>query len=353
MDTLTHALSGALLARASAGARPIEHNVMALGQRITVGTVAAAFPDIDFVLGFISPLAYLTGHRGVTHSILLLPLWAVLLGVLAGFAFKRRDLWRDYALVAALGLGAHILGDLITSFGTMVLSPLSSARFGWGTTFVIDLWFSAIIIAGLAMSAVWRASRLPAATATAVLVAYVGMQGLLKAQAAGIGEEYAQKIGLPLYTVETVPRPLSPFNWTVVVRNGHTYYLAHVNLMRRAPPPAAAADAGLIARLSASFQPAAAAAWHEQTLFGSTAAEAVLSRQAWEHPSFAFYRWFAELPALYDIEPSADGICVWFQDLRFLTPGRDFTPFRYGLCSNGSEWHPFELLAGGVKRLLE
>ncbi|MBL8222786.1 MAG: apolipoprotein N-acyltransferase, partial [Bryobacterales bacterium] len=43
-------------------------------QVVVAGAAAATFPDIDFVLGFVSELTYLRGHRGVTHSLLLLPL---------------------------------------------------------------------------------------------------------------------------------------------------------------------------------------------------------------------------------------------------------------------------------------
>jgi inner membrane protein len=74
MDTLTHALSGALLARATTG---IEKPALPLGRRIGIGFMVAAFPDIDVVATWISPLAYLYHHRGVTHSLLMLPLWHV------------------------------------------------------------------------------------------------------------------------------------------------------------------------------------------------------------------------------------------------------------------------------------
>ena len=32
--------------------------------------------------------------------------------------------------------------------------------------------------------------------------------------------------------------------------------------------------------------------------------------------------------------------CVWFTDLRFLTPGREAMPFRYGVCRErpGAPW---------------
>ena len=81
MDTLTHALSGALLARATAP-RGQSANTLPLGRRMAVGFVAAAFPDIDVVVSYLSPLAYLHYHRGPTHSLILLPLWAVLTSII-------------------------------------------------------------------------------------------------------------------------------------------------------------------------------------------------------------------------------------------------------------------------------
>ena len=79
MDTLTHALSGALLARATAPASvpasAASAEVLPLRRRIAIGALAAAFPDTDVVVSWLSPLAYLYHHRGATHSILMLVIW--------------------------------------------------------------------------------------------------------------------------------------------------------------------------------------------------------------------------------------------------------------------------------------
>ena len=52
MDTLTHALSGALLARATAP-QQADDKTLPLGRRLFVGFLAAAAPDLDFVIGYI------------------------------------------------------------------------------------------------------------------------------------------------------------------------------------------------------------------------------------------------------------------------------------------------------------
>jgi len=81
MDTLTHALSGALLARATAPQQS-DDKTLPLGRRLFVGFLAAAAPDLDFVISYIGPVEYLLHHRGATHSLILLPLWAFLLAKL-------------------------------------------------------------------------------------------------------------------------------------------------------------------------------------------------------------------------------------------------------------------------------
>src|SRR5438105_3841816 len=206
-----------------------------LPRHIAAGFFACAAPDLDFVVAFVGPVEYLENHRGVTHSLVLLPLWAFVVSwVLAKILREPRGARALYG-VTALGLALHIAGDVITSYGTMILAPLSDWRAQIGTTFIVDLWFSGIIAAGLAASAVLRRSRWPAVAATALLVAYVGFQYLQKEKAVEFGERYAPSLGLGGAAVNVQPRPVSPFNWTVFVSGAEAHRFAHVNLIREEP----------------------------------------------------------------------------------------------------------------------
>lgn len=352
MDTITHALSGALAARACAHGKPSPTSIP-VSQRVALGFAAAAFPDSDVLLTLVSPVAYLTQHRGVTHSILMLPIWAWLLAWLAAAAFRNREGWRDYFTVSALGIGVHIAGDWITSFGTMLLAPFSNARFSLGTTFIIDLWFTGIILAGLLLSWTWRGTRVPAVAASVALAGYVGLQAYLKHEAESVGREYAKSKGLHAASVMAVPRPLSPFNWMIVVEDREQYHHVQVTLLDSASPAPVPQEANLIGRIAANFHPAAAAPWSVDTRFGRTEEETRLTRDAWEAPAFAFYRWFARFPALYRIDHGNPSTCVWFHDLRFLIPGRGHIPFLYGMCRDEKgRWEPFQLTATGRRSLL-
>jgi len=348
MDTLTHALSGALLARATAP-RSLGSGTLPPGRRMLIGFLAAAAPDLDYVVSFIGPVEYLHHHRGVTHSLILLPLWAYLLARLSAVAWRRDRPWQAYFGVMAMGIAIHIAGDWINSYGTIVFAPFSDARVGIGTTFVIDLWFTGIILAGLAAAALWRRSRLPAVAGMAVLCAYVGFQGLLRERALEWGASYASTAGLQQARVTAQPRPVSPFNWMVVVASGEEVRYSFVNLAR-SEPLRVGADAGFVRRLDAAYLPLAQAQWVFATRFGTSEAERAVAREAWSHPRFAFFRWFAPEAVLLRVETGHSANCAWFQDLRFFTPGRDAWPFRYGMCRElDDQWRAYQLL-GETKR---
>jgi inner membrane protein len=342
MDTLTHALSGALLARATAPTQA-DGQTLPLGRRLLVGFLAAAAPDLDFVIGYVGPIEYLYHHRGITHSLIVFPLWAFLLAKLCAVVWRRDRPWRAYFGVIAMGLAIHIAGDWITSFGTIIFAPLSDARHGIGTTFIIDLWFTGIILAGLALSARWRASPVPAIAGLAALCGYVAFQGVLQQRAIEWGEIYARTSGLKQAEVTAQPRPVSPFNWMVIVRSGEAVRYSFVNLIRR-EPLRPAPDAGFIARLDAAYLPLAQARWVFGSRFGTSEAERAIARDAWSQPQFEFFRWFAEEPMLLRVDAGNPSTCAWFQDLRFFTPGRNAWPFRYGMCrESGGEWRTYRL----------
>src|SRR5687768_2745615 len=315
MDTLTHALSGALLARATAPER-LDTGELTVSARMTVGFVAAAFPDSDFALRAFDTLTYIALHRGVTHSIILLPAWALLLAGLISYLSRlpcissRHYSWRAIYGTAALGIAIHIAGDVITSYGTMLLAPFSSRAFGIPFTFIVDPYFTAIIATGLAVGVYWRRSRYPATAALLTLGCYVGFQGILHSRAVKIGEAYVENHGLREAEVHAFPQPLSPFNWKIIVSLGDDYYVASINLWRtqnpEAPHPAESDPApgilGMWARISSGYQSVSAAAWVRHSRFGETESQHELARKAWRQEIFARFRHFARFPALDQIE---------------------------------------------------
>lgn len=313
-----------------------------VGRRLLVGTFAAAFPDVDNLSQAVSPIVYLEWHRGITHSLVLLPLWTLALAWLCSRLWRDGLAWRAYAGVIALSIGIHIAGDWITSFGTMFMAPLSDRRYALSTTFIIDLVFTGIIVAGLLASLAWRRTRAPAIAGLVALAGYVAFQAVQRERAFEAGVAHARAIGLANARVDAQPRPLSPFHWLIVVEDGDRLESAQVSLVREAPV-VAAADAGFFARLWAPYDPVATARWTRHERFGD-GADAAIARHAFLSPAMATYRWFAEHPVLIRVDREDARVCAWFQDLRFVTPGREAVPFRHGACRDDrGAWSPWML----------
>ena len=329
MDTLTHAISGAVLARATTPNKP-QHDDIPLLSRTFVGFLVAAFPDTDFILRFIDPMLYLTAHRGITHSIIMLPVWALILSFVFYWLWRKRYPWKKFFSLCVLSLGIHILGDLITSFGTMILSPVSNMRFALSTTFIIDLYFSGILLTGLVLSFLLPV-RQTARISGLVLAGYISFQAILQYQALDIAKEYAKQHQLNPASVHVLPQPLSPFNWKLIVKHNDLLHIAFVNLYADEIPLQPKSDASFINTIASSYYPVKQAEWKSHERFGKTALERQFAHQVWEHDTFAKFRWFAMFPVLHRFEQNTKQACAWFADLRFELKGRQ-PPFIYGMC---------------------
>jgi membrane-bound metal-dependent hydrolase YbcI (DUF457 family) len=85
-------------------------------------------------------------HRNITHSLVLLPVWALLLAALS-LPLAGRLGWSPPSFakltgIYAVGLGTHIFLDVVTNFGTMVWSPLNYSRVAWDWLFILDFILS-------------------------------------------------------------------------------------------------------------------------------------------------------------------------------------------------------------------
>ena len=76
MDTLTHGLAGALVARALPGTGDAARDRRLARREAWLGFCAAMFPDADVLVSPFSPEFYITQHRALTHSFVMLPAWA-------------------------------------------------------------------------------------------------------------------------------------------------------------------------------------------------------------------------------------------------------------------------------------
>ena len=111
---------------------------------MAAGLIGALAPDLDVVAQLWDPMAAITIHRTGTHSFIGGVLVA---GLVAGllWGFRRESFLRLFGF-AYLGLLSHVGSDLLTSFGTAILWPLSDKRFALAQHYIIDPLFSVIVV---------------------------------------------------------------------------------------------------------------------------------------------------------------------------------------------------------------
>jgi membrane-bound metal-dependent hydrolase YbcI (DUF457 family) len=154
MDTITHGIAGALISKAVCHGDDLFSTRAMTKQRIVTWSlmIGAIFPDADTIRDMLSKneMLMITWHRSITHSLVCLPLWALMLAALTRWIAKRFK-WESNSYAAlvgiyALGILSHIFLDLVTSFGTMIWSPLQWSRPAWDIIFIIDFSLSALLL---------------------------------------------------------------------------------------------------------------------------------------------------------------------------------------------------------------
>ena len=154
MDTITHGIAGALIGKAVFGGDELFALRPMNAQRVITWSVmtGAIFPDSDTLRDIFShnELLMITWHRSITHSLLCLPIFALLLALLTRGVCRYFG-WEAPSFVALSGLYAagilsHIFLDLVTTYGTMIWSPLGRSRPAWDLIFIVDFTLTGLLL---------------------------------------------------------------------------------------------------------------------------------------------------------------------------------------------------------------
>ena len=154
MDPLSQAAIGAAAAQSGSKVSTLRH-------ALWIGALAGMAPDLDVLIqSDIDPLLALEYHRQFTHSLLFVPVGALICACVFYPLVRQRLTFKRVWFFAALGYGTHGLLDACTTYGTQLLWPLTDARFAWHNVSVIDPLFTLPLLMFLLISAVRRQPRL-------------------------------------------------------------------------------------------------------------------------------------------------------------------------------------------------
>ncbi|MBI4168743.1 MAG: metal-dependent hydrolase, partial [Acidobacteria bacterium] len=177
-------------------------------------------------------LVHLTGdpaaivlRRSFGHSLVMLPLWSLLLALVLRRFYPRAGLRERFGL-ALLGASVHLFFDLVNSFGVLLLWPFSNWRPELAIVFIVDFVLAGLLAAPLLVCIPRRMRGHLAPLSRAALIGvvlYVLLCGANRALAArSLAAQQASGGGRAEFSY-VFPEPLGPHRWRGVVRRGDAY----------------------------------------------------------------------------------------------------------------------------------
>ncbi|MBM7662690.1 inner membrane protein [Bacillus mesophilus] len=215
MDTVTHTLFGAGIYQATKKEEMTKREKYAL---LFTSIVGSQIPDIDIVSQLWDQEGmYQMWHRGITHSILLAPIWALVIYWLVRVLFKVNH--RHYFFIAMIAVAIHNSSDVLNAWGTGYFEPISDVRLTLGTIPIIDFVIWTIFLVSFLLK---RFSRIRATTifryAWLAIVLHIALQ---TAQGMAILHDVKTQ-----YEEVTLSADFIPWQYTVVGKNGNEVDLA-------------------------------------------------------------------------------------------------------------------------------
>lgn len=151
MDPVAHTFFGAVLAQT--GLKRL--TPYATGTLI----IGANIPDADAIVTFLGEDTSLYLRRGMTHGILAMAIWPLILSGLVFLWWRFRSgkpqdkpdpKWLLF--LACIGTWSHPLLDWMNTYGVRLLMPFDGTWFYGDTLFIIDPWFWLMTAAGLVLA---------------------------------------------------------------------------------------------------------------------------------------------------------------------------------------------------------
>lgn len=196
---------------------------------VPLAALVSASPDVDVFFSS-TPVGYLLFHRGITHSLVAVPLLGFVAALCMFVYWKDRNTWNSRRrgawtfgqtwVLAMCLLLLHIWLDCVTTYGTMIFLPFSEYRVRLNGIFIVDLLLTLPLLAAL-----WKARNNRRLATMLVLwtliypAACVGLRMHYETQTAA----RLQEEGVQATQLTVLPDALAPLYWRILYETGTPY----------------------------------------------------------------------------------------------------------------------------------
>ncbi len=223
MDPVTQGAFGAIFAQ-----------TISKKKNILIGSIVGCFaglaPDLDiFIRSDLDPLLKLEYHRQFTHSIIFIPIGALIVTLFSRILFKKYLSWGETYLFSFLGYATHGLLDACTSYGTLLLWPFSDARISWNYISVVDPFLSIPIILAI-IFAILMKNKLITLFSILYILIYLTFGVFQENRAEFVGKSIANFRGHESKNLTVKPSLGNLFLWKTIYEDNGFYYVDAVRL---------------------------------------------------------------------------------------------------------------------------
>ena len=155
MDPISQGVLGA------SAAQSFTSNCSQQRRALLIGMLSGMAPDLDVLIRSSSdPMLFLEFHRQFTHSLIFIPVGALICAVCLYPFVKHHLSFAKVYTFAFLGYASHGLLDACTSYGTQLFWPFSTARVAWNNVSIVDPLFTLPLVILVAVAAIWQRRRM-------------------------------------------------------------------------------------------------------------------------------------------------------------------------------------------------
>jgi inner membrane protein len=229
MDPITQGVVGA--AASQLVSRRIEK--IAAG---VIGFLSGMAADLDVLISSSTdPLLFLEFHRHFTHSIIFIPLGALICTLAFRVMFRRwfqrnRLSFQRTYLFSFVGYATHAVLDTCTTYGTQLFWPFSDMRVTWNTVSVIDPLFTLPLIVIITVAILKRSTGV-AWLATGYAFFYLGLGVLQNGRASDLAQELAFSRGHLPSNLGVKPSFANLLVWKSVYEYQGQYYIDAIRML--------------------------------------------------------------------------------------------------------------------------
>ncbi|MBL0919240.1 MAG: metal-dependent hydrolase [Hydrogenophaga sp.] len=230
MDSLTQIALGSAVAVATMGRRT------AVWKAAAWGAVAGTLPDLDAFIDHGDAVLNMVLHRGESHALFFLTLFAPLMAWLVSRIHGEGALFKRWWLALWLALITHPLLDTMTVYGTQLLLPFTNHPFAVGSVFIIDLAYTLPLLIGVIVAVAsprigFKANALGLLLSSAYLVwSVIAQQHVTQVARASL-----QRQGIAAERVLVTPAPFNTVLWRVVAMGADGYAEGYHSLLDASP----------------------------------------------------------------------------------------------------------------------